>query len=131
MYLLGKILLFVLGIWCVYTSISAFLGVTIFFPFNISPSQEIPYQRWQSVRVALLLTLAYFSFRHFLRGSQMFYPIQLWDVYVKALVISAGIIFWRADVASSEWLVFLFYAIVSVILHFASRPGYRKLFFRR
>ena len=131
MSLLGKILLLFIGLWCVYTSISAFLGIVVVFPFNISASQEIPYQRWQSIRVSLLLTFAYFSFRHLVKGSQMFYPIEFLDVYLKTLVISGGIIFLQKGVDSSEYLVLLFWSIVSGVLHFASRPRYRKLFFKR
>jgi len=55
--LLSKIVIICLILWAVYASLSAFFGVQIYFPFRLAEAESIPYHRWQSVRVAMFLTL--------------------------------------------------------------------------
>ncbi|MCH2564127.1 MAG: hypothetical protein MK129_05270, partial [SAR116 cluster bacterium] len=56
-------------LWAIYSIVSNFVGVTVYFPFNLAIEQDIPYHRWQSVRLALFATFAFYGFMHLLHGS--------------------------------------------------------------
>ena len=86
---LSKLLIFALALWAVYTSLSAFFGVTIYFPFRIVDEEAIPYHRWQTARIAVFLTFAYYAVMHLIAGSREMYPIQFLETYVKILTSPA------------------------------------------
>ena len=48
-----------LTLWAIYSIVSNFVGVTVYFPFNLAIEQDIPYHRWQCVRLALFATFAF------------------------------------------------------------------------
>ena len=52
-----NLLIGLLTLWAIYSLVSNFVGVTVYFPFNLAVEQDIPYHRWQSVRLALLRLL--------------------------------------------------------------------------
>ena len=57
--ILAKILIGLMAIWLIIAVTIEVLGITIYFPFHISPDHEIPYHRWQSVRLSVFVTFAY------------------------------------------------------------------------
>ena len=102
MRFLSKLLIFGLALWAVYTSLSAFLGVTIYFPFRIVAEEAIPYHRWQTARIAVFLTFAYYAVMHLIAGSREMYPIQFLETYVKILTITGAILFYRSGVPAAN-----------------------------
>ncbi|MCH1475233.1 MAG: hypothetical protein L7W94_06140, partial [Alphaproteobacteria bacterium] len=44
----ANLLVGLLTLWAIYSIISNFVGVTVYFPFNLAVEQDIPYHRWQS-----------------------------------------------------------------------------------
>ena len=72
-----------LAAWAVFIAVSVFFGITIYFPFIISEQESIPYHRWQTVRIAVFLTFAYFAIIHLIRGSRELYPITFLEIYIK------------------------------------------------
>jgi len=69
----------------IYSIVSNFVGVTVYFPFNLAIEQDIPYHRWQSVRLALFATFAFYGFMHLLHGSREVYPVHFLKTYLFAL----------------------------------------------
>ena len=127
----SQILIFGLALWAVYTSLSAFLGVTVYFPFRIAAEEAIPYHRWQTARIAVFLTFAYYAVVHLIAGSREMYPIQFLETYVKILTVTGAILFYRTGVPANEYAIVAFFAGCSVMLHLAARPHLKKYFSRK
>ena len=125
---LAKIIIGVLSLWAVVSVIAEIMGVTIYFPFNVVERQEIPYYRIVSVRLSVFLTFAYFGFRYLFFQSEKLFPIQFLDIYIKSLTICGFFVFYTSQVEIREYYFVLFFFIVSIILHFASRNKIRSYF---
>ena len=127
----AKLLIIFFSSWTIYVSFSAIFGTIIFFPFNISEAEPIPYHRWQSVRVAVFLTFAFFGIKYLFNSNREYLPIQFLEIYLKFLTIVGVLIFYKSGVQKSEYLVILFFGFCSIILHLACRKKYRKYFARK
>lgn len=128
---ISNLIIICLSAWAIYASVSVFFGVNLYFPLVNAEEAHIPYHRLQIVRVAVLLTFAYFGIVHLLKGSEPLYPIQFLTVYLKMLVLTAIPICIIYDVVIFEYFVVLFFFVCAIILHFASKPRYRKYFSTR
>ena len=125
---LAKIIIGLLSLWAIVFIIAEIMGVTIYFPLNIVERQEIPYHRVASVRLSVFLTFAYFGFRYLFFQSEKLFPIQFLDIYIKSLTICGFFVFYTSQVEIREYYFVLFFFIVSIILHFASRNKIRSYF---
>ena len=125
---LAKIIIGLLGLWALASVIAEIMGVTIYFPLNVVERQEIPYHRVASVRLSVFLTFAYFGFRYLFFQSEKLFPIQFLDIYIKSLTICGFFVFYSSQVEIREYYFVLFFFIVSIILHFASRNKIRNYF---
>ena len=125
---LAKLIIGLLSLWALASIIAEIIGVTIYFPFNVVERQEIPYHRVTSVRLSVFLTFAYFGFRYLFFQSEKLFPIQFLDIYIKSLTICGFFIFYTTQVEIREYYFVLFFFIVSIILHFASRNKIRSYF---
>ena len=125
---LAKIIIGLLSLWALASVIAEIMGVTIFFPLNIVERQEIPYHRVASVRLSVFLTFAYFGVRYLFFQSEKLFPIQFLDIYIKSLTICGFFVFYTSQVEIREYYFVLFFFIVSIILHFASRNKIRSYF---
>ena len=125
---LAKIIIGLLSLWALASVIAEIMGVTIYFPFNVVERQEIPYHRIASVRLSVFLTFAYFGFRYLFFQSEKLFPIQFLDIYIKSLTICGFFVFYTSQVGIREYYFVLFFFIVSIILHFASRNKIRSYF---
>ena len=125
---LAKIIIGILSLWALASIIAEIIGVTIYFPFNVVERQEIPYHRVTSVRLSVFLTFAYFGFRYLFLQSEKLFPIQFLDIYIKSLTICGFFVFYSSQVEIKEYYFVLFFFIVSIILHFASRNKIRNYF---
>ena len=126
--ILSKIIVAILSLWAVFIIVSELMGVTVYFPFNFVEREEIPYHRINSVRLSVFLTFIYFGIRYLFFQSEKMYPIQFLDVYIKSLLISAIFVFYSLGIELSEYRFILFFLIVAIILHFASRKKIRSYF---
>ncbi len=127
--ILSKIIVALLALWATSIFIAEIVGVTIYFPFNIvDERQEVPIHRLTSLRLSIALTFIYFAFRYIFFQSEKLYPIQFLDIYIKSLTISAVFVFYSMNVKLNEYYFVLFFLIVSIILHFASRKRIRSYF---
>ena len=125
---LAKIIICLLSLWALASVIAEIMGVTIYFPLNVVERQEIPYHRVASVRLSVFLTFAYFGFRYLFFQSEKLFPIQFLDIYIKSLTICGFFVFYTSQVEFREYYFVLFFFIVSIILHFASRNKIRSYF---
>ena len=125
---LAKIIIGILSLWALVSVIAEIIVITIFFPFNVVERQEIPYHRVASVRLSVFLTFAYFGFRYIFFQTEKLFPIQFLDVYIKTLTLCGFFVFYTSQVEIREYYFVLFFFIVSIILHFASRNKIRSYF---
>ena len=125
---LSKIIVALLSLWAVFIIISEIMGITVYFPFNFVEREEIPYHRVNSVRLSVFLTFIYFGIRYLFMQSEKLYPIQFLDVYLKSLTLCGMFVFYSTGVELREYYFILFFLIVSIITHFASRNKIRSYF---
>ena len=122
-------MIFLLGVWALFAGIVALVGYSFSFPFEFNQSiEEIPFHRWQIVRVSVFLTFGYLAVRHFLFGKEKMFPIQFLDIYIKSLTVCGFFVFYTNQVEIREYYFVLFFFIFSLILHFASREKIRNYF---
>ena len=129
--ILAKTLIAFLGLWCLGSSLAAIYGVSIYFPFYISDGIEMPYHRLVSLRVTILLTFSYYSFKYMISESRQLYPIQFLDTILKTYFFSALVIGIRFDVAKSEYIVLLLFLLMAIFSHIVSRPKLRRYYYSK
>ena len=137
--LLAKIVIAFVGLIFLLTSIGELFNLTIYFPSSVSAMRQlnpsngmaIPYNRLQSLRITILLTFSYFSFRYLIYESVRMYPIQFLDIMLKIYILISLIIFVTNDAEMFAYSVIVFYFLVALIVHFASRPKLRRYYYSK
>ncbi len=126
-------MIFILGAWAVFAGIVALLGYSFSFPFDFNESlTDIPFHRWQIVRVSVFLTFGYLAIRHFLFGNEKMYPVQFLDLYLKFIVGSGVFIYYQQGINDyREYATLGFFLVAAILSHLLSRPYYKKIFFKR
>ena len=117
-----------LGLWAIYTIVSSFVGVTVYFLFNLATDQDIPYHRWQSVRLALFAIFAFYGFMHLLHGSREVYPVHFLKTYLFALCFVGVGVCLQEGVHDLEYLLPARFFWVAVSLHFTTGVRLRRYF---
>ena len=128
MRLFAKILVIAMVIWLLSVVICGLLGVSIQFPFTILEEGEIAYHRWQTIRIALFLTVAYYGLQYLLGFTKEVYPINFVKVYIFNMCIVGLALFYRLNVEREEYLVLAFWLFFLAILNIATTNRYRRLF---
>ena len=129
--LISNIVIVGLALWAIYVTVTALFGVTVYFPFRVAGAESIPEHRWQSARLAVFVTFAYYAVIHLVNGSREVYPIHFLKVYLFALTGIGTLVFIRAGVPLHEYLVPVFFGACSLLLHIASKPRFKKYFVRK
>ena len=129
--ILAKTLIAFLGLWCLGSSLAAIYGVSIYFPFYISDSIEMPYHRLVSLRVTILLTFSYYSFKYMISESRQLYPIQFLDTILKIYFCSALAIGIRFEMAASEFALLFVFLLIAIVTHIVSRPKLRRYYYSK
>ena len=124
-------IILILALWAVYATVTALFGVTVYFPFRVADADSIPEHRWQSVRLSVFVTFAFYAVIHLINGSREIYPIHFLKVYLLSLTVAGTVVFIRAGVPVHEYALSVFFAACTLILHIASRPRFRKYFARK
>ena len=125
---LSKVLVIMLTLVGIAILIGELVNVHIYFPLNVSENDEVPYHRMQSVRLSAVISFVYFGVRYLFWRSVKMYPIQFLNIILKSLAISSLFVYYTLQVELGEYWFVLFFFIVAIILHFASRPEIRKYF---
>ena len=128
MRLLSRLFLGCLIVWAIYTSISAFLGVQLYFPLRVAEAEPIPYHRWQSVRIAAFLTFAFFILLQMIDAGRKVYPIKFFEVFLILYTPILAFFTYQAGASADEYFVVLFFGIVAGILHIAGQDRVKKYF---
>ena len=128
MRLFAKILVIAMVIWLLSVVICGLLGVSIQFPFTILEEGEIAYHRWQTIRIALFLTIAYYGLQYVLGLTKEVYPISFVKVYIFNMCVVGIALFYRLNVEREEYLVLAFWLLFLAILNIATTNRYRRLF---
>jgi len=118
---LMNLLVSFITICAIFVSAYTFLGYYIDFPFTVYDAESVPYHRWQTVRLAVLITISYFALLHLFRGSKEYYPIQFMEIYLKILTVVGLIVFYNSNVENFKYFILLFFGITAIILHLARR----------
>ena len=127
--LIGNLIILVLSLFCISSVIAYFCGYTITFPqFSITEGYDIPEHRLHALRLSIMCTFVYFSFRYLFFGSEKLYPIQFMGVMVGTLTIVSTLSYLFRGVEPSEYLVLIFYLPASIILYYAGKPEVRNIF---
>ena len=131
MRLLAKILVACFVIWLLSIAIMTLFGVSVQFPFKIIEEGELPYYRWQGIRLGVFFTLAYFGIQYVLGLSKEVYPISFVKVFIFNMCFFGTLLMYRLDVPKEEYLVIAFWLAFLIILNIATTNRYRRLFKKR
>ena len=124
-------LVLALVLWGAYAVVASLVGFNFYFPFSVASGGDIPYHRWQSVRLALFATFVFYGVMHLLYGSREVYPVHFLKTYLCMLSIIGSIVFFQTGVPMTEYLIAIFLFWVAITLHLASAPRYRRYFGRK
>ena len=128
MRLFAKLLVSTMVIWLLSVVICGLFGISIQFPFTILEEGEIAYHRWQTIRIALFLTIAYYGLQYVLGLTKEVYPISFVKVYIFNMCVVGIALFYRLNVKREEYLVLAFWLLFLAILNIATTNRYRRLF---
>ena len=129
MKLIGTLVILVLSLFCIISVVGHFCGYSITFPqFSITKGYDIPEHRLHAIRLSLMCTFIYFSFRYLFFGSEKLYPIQFMGVIVGTLTIVSTLSYLFRGVEPSEYFPLIFYLPASIILYYLGKPEVRKYF---
>ena len=132
MKVIGNLVIVVLLFFCISSVAGHFYGYTITFPqFSITKGYDIPEHRLHAIRLSLMCTFIYFSFRYLFFGSEKLYPIQFMGIMVGLLTIVGTLSYVVRGVELSEYLPLIFYLPASIILYYAGKPEVRNIFKRK
>ena len=126
--LLSKIIITLLTLLGIAILVGEIFNLHIYFPINLAENNEIPYHRMQSIRLSTIVAFVYFGVRYIFWQSIKMYPIQFLNIYLKSLAVCSLLVFYSFQVETREYYFVLFFFIVAIILHFASRPEIRRYF---
>ena len=130
--LIGNLIIVVLVLFCISSVVVHFCGYTITFPqFSITKGYDIPEHRLHAIRLSIMCTFVYFSFRYLFFGSEKLYPIQFMGIMVGFLTIFGTLSYVVRGVELSEYLPLIFYLPASIILYYAGKPEVRNIFKRK
>ena len=127
----ANIIIVVMSIWALAAALIAMLGITLYFPWVIEPSAEIPLHRLAAIRVGVLLTCAYFGFLHIIGKSMQLYPVNFLTTFLFFLVVGGSVVFYKYQVPLSEYWMSAFFGFVCLMTYIASRPYVRDYFKKR
>ena len=127
----ANIIIVVMSIWALAAALIAMLGITLYFPWVLEPSAEIPLHRLAAIRVGVLLTCAYFGFLHIIGKSMQLYPVNFLTTFLFFLVVVGSVVFYKYQVPLSEYWMSAFFGFVCLMTYIASRPYVRDYFKKR
>ena len=103
----------------------------MYFPFNLAVEQDIPYHRWQSARLAVFATFAFYGVMHLLHGSREVYPVHFLKTYLFMLSFVAAGIFLQEGVHALEYSLIGLFLWVAITLHFATGTRLKRYFSKK
>ena len=120
-----------MSIWALAAAASAMLSATVYFPWILAPSGEIPPHRLDATRVGVLLTCSYFGFLHIIGKSMQLYPINFLTTFLFFLVVGGSVVFYKYQVPLSQYWMSAIFGFVWLMTYLASRPYVRDYLKKR
>ena len=124
----SKTLIIILIFFSVFLGICAFLGIQIYFPFNVAEGKEIPYHRLQSVRVAVFMTFTFYGYLYLINSIKEIFPIHFLKVFIISFGITTLIFSIKGEEGIMEVINAIFFLVCGLIFHLVSKPTIRKYF---
>ena len=115
-------------LWTLAVSVAEFIGVTIHFPWVIAGADEIPLNRLQTLRLAILLTFAHYGLLHLFGKNRAYLPVHFLSQFLFYLVMSGGIILYKNEVPVREYVIIGLFTIVWLLTIIAAKPLNRGYF---
>ena len=128
MRLISNLVVLLLVIWTVSMAITATIGLTVYFPFVISETGDIPKHREESTRAGIMLTFAYYGVMHLFRRNTQVYPINFLITFLFNTIVAGLYIFYRHKVPIEEYAVAAFWTFCLRVFYMAPRPRINHFF---
>ena len=129
MRILAKLIIFLLTAFAFIMIIGFIFNFSIVFPFTISNDvKDVPEHRLHAVRLATAATFAYFGARYIFFQTTKLYPIQFLGIFLFFLATIGSVVFYKYQVALSEYSVSFFWLLTSIVLYQAGKPEFRNYF---
>ena len=128
---IANLLVGLLTLWAIYTIVSNFVGVMVYFPFNMADEQDIPYHRWQTARLAVFATFAFYGVMHLLHGSREVYPVHFLKTYLFMLAVMGLVVFVQVGVHPIEYALVGLFFWIALTLHFATGTRLKRYFSKK
>ena len=126
--IIAKSLVLILTLFAIFLGICAFLGIQIYFPFNVAEGKEIPYHRMQSVRVAVFMAFTFYGCLYLINSIKEVFPIHFLKVFMISFGITSLIFSIKGVEGIIEIIIAIFYLTCGLIFHLVSKPEIRKYF---
>ena len=127
----ANIIITVMAIWALAAALTAMLGITLYFPWVLEPSAEIPLHRLAAIRVGVLLTCAYFGFLHIIGKSMQLYPVNFLTTFLFFLVVGGSVVLSKYQVPLAQYWMSAIFGFVWLMTYLASRPYVRDYLKKR
>jgi hypothetical protein len=127
----GNLVIILLTAWSIVVSIAYFFDISVYFPWREAIAGEIPVHRLEAIRIAVILTFAYFGILHIFGKNVRLYPINFLTIFLFYLVTSGTYVFYKFDVPKHEYWVSLIWGIIWIMTYTTTRPSIRNYFKRR
>lgn len=127
----GNLVIILLTAWSIVVSIAYFFDISVYFPWREAIAGEIPLHRLEAIRIAVILTFAYFGIIHIFGKNPRLYPINFLSIFLFYLATSGIFVFYKYEVLKDEFGVVLSWSIFWFLTYIASKPLIRNYFKRR
>ena len=132
MRMLAKLIVFLFTLFAIILIIGFIYNFSIVFPFTVTNDiKDVPEHRLHAVRLATAATFAYFGLRYLFFQTTKLYPIQFLGIFLFFLATIGSIVFYKYQLALSEYAISIFWLITSIVLYQAGKPEFRSYFKRK
>ena len=129
MRFLAKLIIVLLTAFAFIIIVGFIFNFSIVFPFTITNDvKDVPGHRLHAVRLATAATFAYFGTRFIFFQTTKLYPIQFLGIFLFFLATIGSVVFYKYQVALSEYTVSIFWFLTSIVLYQAGKPEFRNYF---
>ena len=127
----GNLVIILLTAWSIIVPVAFVLDISVYFPWHEAIAGEIPVHRLEAIRIAVILTFAYFGILHIFGKNVRLYPINFLTIFLFYLVTSGTYVFYKFEVPKHEYWQTFIWSIIWLLTYTASRPKIRNYFKKR
>ncbi len=132
MRMLAKLIVFLFTLFAIILIVGFIFNFSIVFPFTVTNDiKSVPEHRLHAVRLATAATFAYFGLRYLFFQTTKLYPIQFLGIFLFFLATIGSIVYYKYQLALSEYIISIFWLITSIVLYQAGKPEFKNYFRRK